>query len=143
VPNEPPPEPPEPVVGPAPPEPQAPAAPSEPNELPVTPRWSRPPEPAGAGGAGERDGPRASDADRERTAERLYDHYAEGRIGLEEFERRTDAALKAERLVDLYQLTSDLPYPSVPLAAKARGPLRAGTSSSGSIRRWWLRRRPR
>lgn len=78
-------------------------------------------------------GPRASDADRERFAAELHDHFAEGRLGLEELQRRLDLVFSAETLVDLYALTSDLPHP---------GPKLSGRSGSGASRRprkhgWW------
>ncbi|MGO9584129.1 MAG: DUF1707 domain-containing protein [Acidimicrobiales bacterium] len=73
----------------------------------------------GAGAKGGRpDGPRASDADRERFAAELHDHYAEGRLSLEELQRRVELALVAETLVDLYELTSDLPHPGPKLSRR-------------------------
>jgi hypothetical protein len=56
-------------------------------------------------------GARASDADRERFAEQLHEHFAEGRLSLEELQRRLDLVFAAQTLVDLYELTSDLPHP--------------------------------
>jgi Domain of unknown function (DUF1707) len=74
-----------------------------------------------------RQGPRASDADRERFAAQLHEHYAEGRLTLEELQRRLDLVYAAETLIDLYELTSDLPHP---------GPRLSG--GGGSRRRgWW------
>ncbi|MDG4859097.1 DUF1707 domain-containing protein [Streptomyces sp. T-3] len=52
---------------------------------------------------------RASDADRERVAERLRDAVAEGRLDMEEFEERLDAAYKARTYSELEPLTLDLP----------------------------------
>ena len=78
-------------------------------------------------------GPRASDADRERFAAELHENFAEGRLTLEELQRRLDLVFSAETLVDLYELTSDLPHP---------GPKLSGQPGSGVSRRakkhgWW------
>lgn len=52
---------------------------------------------------------RASDADRERVAEQLRDALAEGRLDMEEFEERLEAAFKARTYRELAPLTLDLP----------------------------------
>jgi hypothetical protein len=52
---------------------------------------------------------RASDADRDRTVEALASASAEGRLTLEEYSQRSDAALAARTVGDLARLTSDLP----------------------------------
>ncbi|MEU0007035.1 DUF1707 domain-containing protein [Streptomyces sp. NPDC006314] len=52
---------------------------------------------------------RASDADRERVAEVLRDALAEGRLDMEEFEERLEAAYKARTYGELAPLTRDLP----------------------------------
>ncbi|WP_225831778.1 DUF1707 domain-containing protein [Streptomyces sp. NK08204] len=52
---------------------------------------------------------RASDADRERVAEILRDALAEGRLDMEEFEERLEAAYTARTYADLAPLTRDLP----------------------------------
>ncbi|MER5797163.1 MULTISPECIES: DUF1707 SHOCT-like domain-containing protein [Streptomyces] len=52
---------------------------------------------------------RASDADRERVAEQLRDALAEGRLDMEEFEERLEAAFKARTYSELAPLTRDLP----------------------------------
>jgi hypothetical protein len=54
---------------------------------------------------------RASDADRDRTIETLATANAEGRLSLEEYSQRSDAALTALTLGDLARLTTDLPAP--------------------------------
>ncbi len=64
-------------------------------------------------------GPRASDADRDRFASELHEHFAEGRLSLEELQRRLDLVFSAETLVDLYELTSDLPHPGPKLSRGA------------------------
>ncbi|MCZ7460042.1 DUF1707 SHOCT-like domain-containing protein [Streptomyces sp. WMMC940] len=63
---------------------------------------------------------RASDAERERIAERLRDAVAEGRLDMDEFEERLDAAYKARTHGELEPLVRDLPAPGgapAPLAA--------------------------
>ncbi|MBL1080412.1 DUF1707 and DUF2154 domain-containing protein [Streptomyces actinomycinicus] len=52
---------------------------------------------------------RASDADRERVAEVLRDALAEGRLDMDEFEERLEAAYKARTYGELAPLTRDLP----------------------------------
>jgi hypothetical protein len=52
---------------------------------------------------------RASDADRERTAELLREHHAVGRLTAEEFEGRLEATFAARTRGDLDQLLADLP----------------------------------
>jgi len=54
-------------------------------------------------------GLRASDAERERAAETLRQHHADGRLTTEEFEERTERAYAATTLGDLDQLFGDLP----------------------------------
>lgn len=63
---------------------------------------------------------RVSDADRERVAARLRDHFAEGRLTQEELDERISAALGAKTAGELRPLTADLPEP-VPVAARGRG----------------------
>jgi len=60
---------------------------------------------------------RASDADRDRVVEALAAASAEGRLTLEEYSERSDAALVARTLGDLAGLTADLPAASVPAVA--------------------------
>ena len=52
---------------------------------------------------------RASDADRDQTLEALAAASAEGRLSLEEYSQRSEAALVARTLGELTGLTSDLP----------------------------------
>ncbi|WP_329404561.1 DUF1707 SHOCT-like domain-containing protein [Streptomyces melanogenes] len=56
---------------------------------------------------------RASDAERERVAEALRDAVAEGRLDMEEFEQRLEAAYKARTHGELAPLVRDLPTPGV------------------------------
>lgn len=52
---------------------------------------------------------RAADADRDRVATLLRDHLGEGRLTLEEFSERVDAADASRTLGELDELTRDLP----------------------------------
>jgi hypothetical protein len=61
----------------------------------------------GLPGAGS--GLRASDAERERAAETLRGHHADGRLTTDELEERTERAYAAKTLGDLDQLFGDLP----------------------------------
>ncbi|MFG2752549.1 DUF1707 SHOCT-like domain-containing protein [Streptomyces xanthophaeus] len=64
---------------------------------------------------------RASDADRDRVVERLRDAVAEGRLDMDEFEERLEAAYKSRTYAELEPLTRDLPA----------APGTAGPSSAG------------
>jgi hypothetical protein len=67
---------------------------------------------------------RASDADRERVVEQLRAHAGEGRLDLDELERRTEAALSARTQGELAVLVGDLPARAAPhgRGRRARGP---------------------
>ena len=52
---------------------------------------------------------RASDADREATADRLRQHHIDGRIDPEEFHERLDRCYAAKTMGELAELTRDLP----------------------------------
>jgi hypothetical protein len=54
-------------------------------------------------------GTRASDAERERAADALRRHHADGRLSTDELEERTGRAYAATTLGELDQLFSDLP----------------------------------
>jgi Domain of unknown function (DUF1707)/Cell wall-active antibiotics response 4TMS YvqF len=62
---------------------------------------------------------RASDAERDRTVEALAAASAEGRLSLEEYSQRSEAALTARTLGDLAGLTADLPAQPPDGAAQA------------------------
>jgi hypothetical protein len=88
--------------------------------------------------SGSEESMRASDADRERFAERLKEHYANGRLPYEELERRLGRVYQAVTLIELYGLTSDLPHPgSIVTGPLARTPRER--RSSGPLARF-LRR---
>lgn len=73
-------------------------------------------------------GMRASDAERERAAEALRRHHADGRLTTEEFEERTERAYAAKTLGDLDRLFADLPRLRT---VQEERPLRAWPSSIG------------
>jgi hypothetical protein len=52
---------------------------------------------------------RASDHDRDRTAQALREHFAQGRLDDEEFNERLSDAYAAKTLGELQRLTADLP----------------------------------
>lgn len=55
---------------------------------------------------------RAADRDRDQVAETLREHYAQGRLTMEEFDERTTAAASAKTMGELRALTADLPVPA-------------------------------
>jgi hypothetical protein len=57
---------------------------------------------------------RVSDADRERTAERVRQAAGEGRLSFEELEGRLQATYTAVTYADLERITADLPLPPAP-----------------------------
>jgi Domain of unknown function (DUF1707) len=60
---------------------------------------------------------RIGDADREAAAATLREHYAQGRLTLEEFNQRLDAAFAATTQSQLRHITRDLPHvPAAPTA---------------------------
>ncbi|MFC9298937.1 DUF1707 domain-containing protein [Streptomyces sp. NPDC057011] len=77
---------------------------------------------------------RASDADRERVVERLRDAVAEGRLDMEEFEERLEAAYKSRTYAELEPLTRDLPSAPMPLSGVpgVSAPMPASASGAGS-----------
>jgi Domain of unknown function (DUF1707) len=62
---------------------------------------------------------RTSDADRDRVAALLRDHFAEGRLTPEELDERLTATLSAATLGDLRRVLADLPGPA-PALRQAR-----------------------
>ena len=71
---------------------------------------------------------RVSDADRERVAERLREHFAEGRLTSDELEERISATLNAKTSADLRAVMTDLPEPG---AGPQRGEAPAGGWNGG------------
>jgi len=67
-------------------------------------------------------GVRIGDTERETAAANLREHYARGRLTLDEFQQRLDAVFAARTDADLAKITADLPTP-------ARTPRRGHRSS--------------
>jgi len=59
---------------------------------------------------------RIGDTEREAAATELREHYAQGRLTLEEFNQRLDAVFKATTRRDLNRITTDLPHATAPSA---------------------------
>ena len=64
---------------------------------------------------------RISDADRDRAAARLAEHYAEGRITTDEHAERLDAIWTARTGADLRPIFEDLPSPAAPPPVRRDG----------------------
>jgi hypothetical protein len=71
-------------------------------------------------------GLRIGDADREAAAASLREHFAQGRLTLEEFQHRLGAVFSARTDRDLADLTRDLPHASIPPASQPARRLAAG-----------------
>jgi hypothetical protein len=69
---------------------------------------------------------RASDADRDAVLAELGEHFQAGRLTLEEFDERSDVALRARTYGELADLTRDLPAP-------ARAPARSAEPRSRHV----------
>ncbi|MFD8289926.1 DUF1707 domain-containing protein [Streptomyces lavendulae] len=79
---------------------------------------------------------RASDADREQVVERLRDAVAEGRLDMEEFGERLEAAYASRTYAELEPLTRDLPPvpgSALPGAAPATAPAPGAAAWPGRI----------
>ena len=74
---------------------------------------------------------RTSDADRDRAAALLRDHFAAGRLTPEELDTRLAAALNAKTLGDLRCVLADLPVPAPALQRVSRIPSEAGRLERG------------
>src|SRR3954447_7806127 len=70
-------------------------------------------------------GLRASDADRERVAKLLRDHYGAGRLSGEELAERVEAAYGVRTMSELQALTADLPSAAEPRRGRRRSALEA------------------
>jgi hypothetical protein len=78
---------------------------------------------------------RVSDADRERVADRLREHFAQGRLSSEELDERISAALTAKTFGDLRHIMADLPEPElVPPRAGRPAPWPARPGAIGARR---------
>jgi len=83
-------------------------------------------------------GIRASDEDRGRTAAALGEHYAAGRLTLEEFQERLDKAYAATTVGELDRLMADLPETDLGRLPERRAPGQVQVPAGGSV----LVRRP-
>lgn len=81
----------------------------------------------------ERRDMRASDADRERAAERLRRAAAEGRLDTDELEERLEAALGARTYAELEAVVADLPRSPRPRRAGASRRRRRGVFRRGFV----------
>jgi Domain of unknown function (DUF1707) len=92
---------------------------------------------------------RIGDRERDAVAAELREHYAHGRLTLEEFNQRIDAVFAAKTQSDLSRLTADLPHVrsgGAPLPSSGTGrsprlasgpPLSGGTAGGGSPATAW------
>jgi hypothetical protein len=80
---------------------------------------------------------RASDADRDRTVNLLREHHAEGRLDMEEFHDRLNAAYAAKTMGDLDHVLADLP--GIDLYRLPSAGLRPAPPGTGN---WLPSRRP-
>ena len=78
-------------------------------------------------------GIRASDEDRSRTAAALGEHYAAGRLTLEEFQERLDKVYAATTLGELDRLMADLPGTDLSRLPERRAPRPVQVPASGSV----------
>lgn len=71
-------------------------------------------------------GLRIGDAEREAATASLGEHFAQGRLTLEEFQHRLGAVFSARTDRDLADITRDLPHASIQPASRLAGALAAG-----------------
>ncbi|GAA4487092.1 hypothetical protein GCM10023191_014460 [Actinoallomurus oryzae] len=81
---------------------------------------------------------RAADRDRDEVVDLLREHYAQGRLTMEEFDERSTAATSAKTIGDLRVLTADLPVAPEPReaawsAARMRWIALAGTAAVATV----------
>jgi hypothetical protein len=69
---------------------------------------------------------RVGDADREATASQLREHYADGRLTLDELNERLDQAFAAKTRTDLNAVMRDLPVTPRPVVPMPSGPRSSG-----------------
>jgi hypothetical protein len=84
---------------------------------------------------------RVSDAERETVAAELQEHYAQGRLTLEDFQQRLDRAFAARTRGDLDALTRDLPAvrpPGAPLPVQTHPGWRGDGHGNGRRARFSL-----
>lgn len=79
---------------------------------------------------------RASDSDRDRVAESLREHTAQGRITVDELQERLETVYAARTVGDLQQVTADLPEQDLyelPVPAAKRAGSAPAKRSSGDL----------
>ena len=81
-------------------------------------------------------GIRAFDEDRSRTAAALGEHYAAGRLTLEEFQERLDKVYAATTLGELDHLVADLPGTDLSRLPQRRAPGPVQVPAGGSALAW-------
>lgn len=81
-------------------------------------------------------GIRASDEDRSRTATALGEHYAAGRLTLEEFQERLDKVYAAKTLGELNRQMADLPRTDLGRLPERRAPGPVQVPADGSALAW-------
>ena len=86
-------------------------------------------------------GIRASDEDRGQTAAALGEHYAAGRLTLEEFQDRLDQVYAAATLDELGRLMADLPGTDLGRLPERRAPGPVQVPAGGSALAWQSARR--
>jgi hypothetical protein len=74
---------------------------------------------------------RVGDADREGVAAQLREHYADGRLTLDELNERLDQAFAAKTRADLNTVLRDLPHTARPAAGGPYGAMQPTGMSSG------------
>jgi hypothetical protein len=80
---------------------------------------------------------RVGDADRESVAAQLREHYAQGRLTLDELNERLDRAFASRTRTDLNAVTSDLPYTAPShLLPSDRASQGGGAGQGRSYRDW-------
>lgn len=79
------------------------------------------------------------DTERDRAVEALGVHFAQGRLQLDEYERRTDQALYAETLDELDQVFIDLPLPRYDSVMEPYRRAQAPTSVPTTSNHTWTR----
>ncbi|MFH8986610.1 DUF1707 domain-containing protein [Streptomyces sp. NPDC017940] len=120
-------------------EPTPPPRPEGPDSAPAHAPGSAEASPAVRGSAElSHDRLRASDADRERVADVLREALAEGRLDMEEFGERLDAAYRARTYGELAPLTRDLP--AAPQAGSKPSMAKRTTHDDGSLEIDWSER---
>lgn len=79
------------------------------------------------------------DKERDSAVEALGVHFAEGRLQLDDYERRTDQALYAETYDDLDRVFMDLPLPRYDSVIQPYQQAQAPTSTESRSKRTWTR----